>query len=478
MEGSLLDELASRAPNATILRDPAETATYAHDWWPRLLMRRRSGEQLPRPEAVVAPGDRDEVSAVLRWANDHGIAVVPYGAGTGVCGGAAPVADAITMDLKRLNRIGKLDPVAGLVEVEPGVIAQRLEDHVSARGWTVGHFPSSVNCSTVGGFLAIRSAGQASTGYGKLEDMVVSLEVVLADGQVLVTRPSPSSAAGPDLKALFLGAEGTTGVITRATLRLLPAPEVAVDRGYLLADLESGIQVLRDLLHSGLRPTVLRLYDETDTAVVFGNQGLEVPDGALLVVGCEGQAPIAEFTQQQVARIVSAGGGTDLGAGPGEHWRAHRHSVSFRFADYMRPGGAFGDALTLDTIEVATTWSNLHALYATMKQAMAEHVDLVLAHISHCYPSGASIYFTVGAVNDGDEAAALRRYDRVWEAAMRSCLAAGGTISHHHGVGLVRAPYLPEELGAAGFDVLRRVKTALDPNGILNPGKLGLGGDR
>ncbi|MDX1619838.1 MAG: FAD-linked oxidase C-terminal domain-containing protein, partial [Nitriliruptorales bacterium] len=288
-----------------------------------------------------------------------------------------------------------------------------------------------------------------------------------------------SSASGPDLTALFLGGEGTTGIITRAWLRVRPLPSVIVDRGYLVPDLQAGVRALRDIMHGDLHPAVLRLYDETDTALVFGGQGLEVPEGCLLIAGCEtSQAEIASITQDQVSAAVHDHGGQDLGEEPGRHWREHRHSVSYRFADYMKPGGAFGDALTLDTIEVATTWSNLQSLYSQMKEAMSEHVDLVLAHISHCYSAGASIYFTVGAINEGDEGRALERYDAVWDAAMRACLAAGGSISHHHGIGLARAPYLPDELGEVGYDVLRAVKSALDPGGRMNPGKLGLGASR
>jgi alkyldihydroxyacetonephosphate synthase len=476
LDAALIDDLRGRVGDAWLATDPADVDGYAHDWWPRLLMRRRAGERLPVPEAVVAPADRAELVALVRWCHEHRVAIVPFGAGTGVCGGAAPVQGAVTVDLKRLNRIAELDEVSGTVTVEPGVFGQTLEDHLAHRGWTLGHFPSSIQCSTVGGFLAIRSAGQASSFYGKLEDMVVGLEAVLADGSVYRARPVPQSAAGPDLKHLFLGGEGTTGIITSATLRVWPAPEVAIDRGFLLADVPTGLDTIRAVMRTGLRPTIVRLYDETDTAMVFGGQGIEVPDGCLLVMGCEGQTDVATFTAGVVRRIVAEHGGEDLGPEPGEHWRAHRHHMSYRFADYMKPGGAFGDAIALDTMEVAGTWAVLPGLYERVKAAIAEHVDLVFAHFSHVYPEGGSIYFTLGAVNDGDEARALARYDAAWDAGQRAAVAAGGTISHHHGVGLLRAPYLGDELGDVGLDLLRRVKAAVDPQGLLNPGKLGLGG--
>lgn len=453
---------------------PAHLGTYAHDWWPRLLMQRRAGAELPTPEVVAAPASRDELVALVRWAHAERVPLVPFGAGTGVCGGAAPVPGAVTVDLKRLNRILDLDEESGTVTVEPGVLAQSLEDHLAHRGWTLGHFPSSIHCSTMGGFLAIRSAGQASTGYGKLDDMVIGLEVVLPDGRVFTARDVPSSAAGPDLKRLFLGSEGTLGIITRATLHVRPAPATTLDRGFVVPDFATGLHAIRDVLRAGVAPPVVRLYDETDTAVVFGGQDLEVPDGCLLVTGCEGRTDVAAFTESVVQDVLAAVGAHDLGREPGEHWRAHRHGMSYRFAEYFRPGGTFGDALTLDTMEVAATWGRLPQVYTAVRDALSAHVDLVLAHVSHAYPSGACIYFTLGAVNEGDESAALRRYDAAWDAGQRAALAAGGTGSHHHGVGLLRAPYLGDELGEVGLAVLRAVKQALDPHGLANPGKLGL----
>jgi alkyldihydroxyacetonephosphate synthase len=474
VDPDLLDELRGRVPGARVTTGAVDNATHAHDWWPRLLMRRRAGEELPVPDAVVAPADRDDLVALLRWCDERGVAVVPFGAGTGVCGGAAPVAGAITVDLKRLNRIVGLDEASGTVTVQPGVFGQALEDHLRHRGWTLGHLPSSIHCSTIGGFLAIRSAGQASSFYGKLEDTVLALEVVLADGTVYRSRAVPSSAAGPDLDRLFLGGEGTTGIITEATLRVWPAPEVALDRGYLVGDLATGLRAIREIMWTGVRPTVVRLYDETDTALVFGGRGLDVPDGCLLVIACEGREDVAAFTADVVRRTLASHGAEDLGAGPGEHWRAHRHDMSYRFAEFAKPGGTFGDAVMLDTMEVAATWGRLEELYDRVHAALSEHAQMVFAHVSHVYPEGASIYFTFGAANDGDEAAALARYDAAWDAGQRAALAAGGTGSHHHGVGLLRAPHLPDELGPGGMEVLRRVKRALDPDGRLNPGKLGL----
>jgi alkyldihydroxyacetonephosphate synthase len=305
---------------------------------------------------------------------------------------------------------------------------------------------------------------------------VIGLTVVLGDGRVFERRAVPASSSGPDLVRLFLGGEGTTGIITRAVLRLDPAPESTVDHGWLLPDLSSGLDAVRAVVRTGVLPAVVRLYDETDTALVFGSQGLDVPSGCLLVTGAEGRQDVAAFTHEVAAGVLHGVGAVDLGPGPGEHWRAHRHDVSYRFADYFRPGGLFGDAVTLDTMEVAGTWAVLRDLYDRVRAALQTHVDLVLAHVSHVYATGACIYFTFGAANDGDEQRALARYDVAWEAGQRAALEAGGTCSHHHGIGLLRTRWLAEELGPVGMDLLRGVKGVTDPRGVLNPGKLGLGG--
>lgn len=474
VDAALLDRLRDVAPEARILTEPAEVGTRSHDWWPRMLMRRRAGEDLAPPDAVVSPASVEEVQATLRWCHDNDVAVVPFGAGTGVCGGAAPVAGAITLDLKRLTGIGAINASTGSVHVQPGVIGQTLEDHLLARGWTLGHHPSSIHCSTMGGFLAVRSAGQESSFYGKLEDMVIGLDVVLADGRLLSTPIVPSSASGIDLNRLFMGGEGTTGIIVGATLQIWPKPEIDLDRGFLFPDVASGLAAGRALLRTGLRPHVFRLYDEVDTAIVFSGQGLQPPQGCLSIVGASGDPDVAEFVAATAWRIFEEHGGQDLGAEPGENWRAHRHNMSYRFAQYFKPGGDFGDALTLDTMEIAATWDRLVPMYESVKAALSEHVDLVMAHFSHVYPTGGNIYFTLGAVNEGDEDKALARYDAAWQAGARAAIAAGGTMSHHHGVGLLRAPFLPEELGEVGMDVLTEVKRALDPKGLLNPGKLGI----
>ena len=453
---------------------PAELAARTRECWPALTMRERAGEKLPQPDVVVWPATTDEVAALYRWASERGVPLVPYGGGGGVTGGATPVPGCVMVDTKRLDRIGPLDEVAGLVTVEPGVIGQNLEDWLAARGWTLGHFPSSITISSVGGFAAARSAGQSSTKYGTFATMVAGLTAVLPDGTVLHRPPQPASAAGPDLAGVLLGAEGTLGLITEVVLRVHPAPQAVALRGYRLPSFAQGLDAVRAVLRTGMRPAVVRLYDEADTGLFHPDVG----GGCLLITMCEGWAPLVELEERSLAEAVAAVGGDDLGEEPGRSWLERRYEASYRLADYLKPGGAFGDAVAVDTMEVAAPWSGLPAAYDGIRAALGRHMDLVLCHASHAYSDGACLYFTFGAAGQGDEAAVRARYEQGWDAAMTAALAAHATITHHHGVGLLRVPWLRKELGEGGTLMLQRIKAALDPAGIANPGKLGLAADR
>lgn len=465
-----LDEL--RAVGITVSTEAGELAARTRDCWPALTMRERAGEQLVQPAAVVWPATTEQVADVYRWATRRRVPVVPYGGGAGVTGGAAPVAGGIILDTKRLRAILGLDEVSGIVTVQPGVIGQTLEEWLAARSRTLGHFPSSITVSSVGGFAAARSAGQASTRYGPFAMMVCGLEAVLPDGTILRRAPQPASAAGPDLAGLLLGAEGTLGVITELSLRVHPAPEAMVFRGFMVPSFGAGLAALRTVLQRGLRPAVVRLYDEHETQLSHA----EVAPGCLLVTVCEGWPPLAALEAAALADVVAAAGGDDLGEDPARHWHAHRYDVSYRLADLLKPSGLLGDAGAVDTLEIAAPWGLLDGAYAAVRAAVAGHADLVLCHASHAYPDGACCYFSFVIGGTGDEAAARARYESAWRDAMAAALGAGATISHHHGIGLLRAPWLAAELGDGQMALLRRIKGAVDPAGIANPGKLGLGG--
>ena len=460
----LVAALGAVVPPDRVRADAAERRAHARDCWPRLALAERAGVAAPEPDAVVRPLSTAEVAAVLRWASETGVPVTPYGAGSGVVGGAVAVHGGVMLDLSGLTGLVDLDEVSGVASFRAGTLGPDVEAAVNARGWTVGHFPSSIMCSTVGGWVAARGAGQLSTRYGKAEDLVVGLEAVLPSGEVWRTLPAPRTAAGPDLWRLLAGSEGTLGVVTEVTFRLHPLPEVRRFNGWLFGSLGAGLDALRAVMRTGARPAVLRLYDELDTTLVLGREG-----GALLVTVCEGDPDVVAAEEAVLRRACAAA--TDLGAEPGEHWWAHRYDVSFNLPRVLS-GQLLGPHGVADTIEVAALWARLPGVYDAMKAAMGEHAQVVFAHVSHCYPEGASIYWSF-AFDAASAVEAVTRYDAVWHAAMTACRAAGGTIAHHHGVGQARAPWLAAELGA-GFGVLRAVKAAVDPAGVCNPGKLGL----
>lgn len=471
LSAELLDELVGLVGPGQVSTEDGELAAHARDCWPRLIMRERAGETLPRAAAVVWPRSTAEAADLYTWATRQDVAVVPFGGGGGVVGGAAPVEGGIVVDTKRLNRVLDLDEVSGHVVVQPGVIGQNLEEWLGPRGYTLGHFPSSITLSSVGGFGAARSAGQLSTKYGTFPTMVAGLEAVLPDGTVVRRRAQPASAAGPDLVGLLLGAEGTLGLLTELTLRVHPKPQTMAFAGYRLPSFRAGVGVLREVLRTGLRPAVLRLYDETETQV---NHADEVSEGCLLVVVCEGWADLVALEDATVRAMVAAHGGDFLGEQPARHWHSHRYDVSYRLADFIKPGGVFGDAVAVDTCEVAAPWGALAATYDAVQAALRAEMDLVLCHASHAYADGAALYFTFGAAGHGDEDRVRTRYDTAWAGALDAAVASGATITHHHGIGTLRAPWLAAELGAGGMRMLRRIKAALDPAGIANPGKLGL----
>jgi alkyldihydroxyacetonephosphate synthase len=461
---SLAESLGALVGADRVRADAAERRAHARDCWPRWVLAERAGVATPEADVVVRPRSTAEVSSVLRWCTETGTPITPYGAGSGVVGGAVAMRGGVLLDLSGLAGLVTLDEVSGVATFRAGTLGPDVESAVNARGWTVGHYPSSIMCSTVGGWVAARGAGQCSTRYGKAEDLVVAIEAVLPDGTIWRTTPAPRTAAGPDLWRLLAGAEGTLGVVTEVTFRLSPLPEVRRFGGWLFPSLRDGLDALRAVMRTGARPAVLRLYDALDTTLVLGRD-----DGVLLVTVCEGDPDVVAAEEAVLRRCCAAA--TDLGPEPGEHWWAHRYDVSFNLPRVLS-GQVLGPYAFADTIEVAALWGRLAETYDAMKAATAPHVAVVFAHVSHCYPEGASIYwsFATDAASDAD---ALARYDAVWAAAMTACRAAGGTIAHHHGVGQARAPWLAEELGA-GYGVLRAVKAALDPAGICNPGKLAL----
>lgn len=436
------------------------------------LLRMRAGDASDAPDAVVLPGSHEQVLEVLRVCARHRVAVVPFGGGTSVVGGLVASRDGfagvVALDLGLLDRLVAVDAESMTAVLEPGLRAPEAERLLAGHGLTLGHFPQSYEYATLGGFAAARSSGQASAGYGRFDDMVVGLTVATPSGTLTLGR-APKSAAGPDLRQLVLGSEGAFGVITSLRLRVRPAPEERAYEGWRFGDFASGMAALRRLAQDdGPTPTVLRLSDETETMI-----GLARPDeigagggaGCLVVAGYEGTPAHVARAREHAAATLTACGGEHLGPEPGEGWAKGRFGAPY-LRDALLAHGA-----TVETLETAGFWSDLPGLYDAVRGALTAALEkpLVMCHISHVYPTGASLYFTVATAQRGDPVAQWAAAKRAANAAI---LRAGGTISHHHGVGRDhREPYA-EEIGELGVEILRAVKRRLDPEGVLNPGVL------
>jgi len=463
--------LAGRLPDGTISTDPQTLRQSAADSWPLALLRRVRGDDLPEPAAVISPATTGEVATVLAWASQTGTAVVPRGAGSGVCGGATADSDAVVLDLSRMDRIGEVDAISHTVEVQAGVRGDRLEQELAKLGLTTGHYPQSIAISTVGGWIAASSAGQASTGFGAIEDILLGLTAVLPDGEILRLRPVPRSAAGPDLRRLLVGSEGTLAVVTEATLACRARPTAWDWLAFGYPDFTTMAEALKDVRRAETGAAVLRGYDETDAQLGFG--ALNHTTGCVALAGfLAGPAgPPGLDARKQSATAILRTNGTELGARYGEHWWQHRNDAVQTFAQIMGPERTFGTGVIVDTMEVAGLWSAVPRLYESIRAALAAHAQAVACHLSHLYPSGSSLYFTF-LITATDDHEAETAYRAAWRQAAHGCTEAGGTITHHHGVGRLKAPFLAQDLGETGTAVLNTIRAALDPAGIMNPGGL------
>ncbi|MBL8604482.1 MAG: FAD-binding oxidoreductase [Myxococcales bacterium] len=505
MRDALAHDLRQCLGDAAVSTDDADRSAYAHDLWPRQLLATRA--RAPRPEgpgAVVWPRHRDDLVKLIAFARRHGVQLLPFGAGSGVVGATAPTREAVTVDMKRMRALHSLDLGRGRCEVDAGALGEHLENALRRKGATLGHFPSSIYCSTVGGWVATRSAGQCSGRYGKIEDMVLGVEGVLGTGEPF--HACAPESEGLDPRALIVGSEGTFGFLTRATLRVWPVPTAFRGLAYTFRSLEDAFTAMRALYQSGLRPAVSRLYDPFDTYVFL--QGNDKPlatrpavaptpatpstfTGALLrwaldrprplnalldlasehvytrsllIIGFETTAAEdAEALVTQARKLCLSLGGRDEGEGPARRWLLRRHAVSYR----MPP--TFERGLWVDTMEVAAPWSKLSALHSRVRDALGQG-GFVMAHFSHAYPDGCSIYFTFAGASP-DDRDALATYDATWQRALAAAHEAGGTVAHHHGVGRLKRAAMGLEWGA-GVRLLEGLRRAADPDQVLVRGAL------
>jgi len=452
--------LAELSAATTVVTDVAETADASRDWWPLAMHWALAGEVPARARVVCRPTSTAEVAAMARVCNRHGVPLTAAGGRSAVTGAAVPAFGGVLADLTGLAGVGDVDEDSGVVEVAAGTSGPELEEFLGRHGLSVGHFPQSFELATVGGWVACRGAGQYSTRYGKIEDLVAGLEVVLADGTVVRTGGAPAAASGPDLTQLFCGSEGTLGLITRVWLRTHPTPPAEQRAAYSFATFADGVEACRQIMRIGATPAVLRLYDTVESAA--SGRGGDGSTCTLLVLD-EGDRRIVEATMAVVADACRLGA-----PAPAElvaTWIEHRNDTSALEA-LTRQG------YIVDTMEIAARWSRLEGLFDGVRARLGDAgAKVASCHLSHSYPDGACLYFTFAAKPDPADVEST--YRALWDAGQQAVLDGGGNLSHHHGIGINRGRFVADALGDA-FGVLCAVKRALDPNGIFNPGKLGL----
>jgi alkyldihydroxyacetonephosphate synthase len=465
----LLDGLAGLVGAEHVHTDPETRIRHTRGKSTPDLLKMRQGDASDAPDAVVRPAGHDEVDAIVRYCSDHGIALVPFGGGTSVVGGLAARRDGfagvIALDLVRMKRLVRVDRESMTATLEAGMLGPEAEALLGEHGLTIGHHPQSFEYASIGGFAVTRSSGQASSGYGRFDSLVVGLRVAtpLGDWEL---GSAPANAAGPDLRELVMGSEGAFGVVTEVTVRVRAVPAVKVYETWRFGSFEEGAAAMRTLKQGGIEPTVLRLSDEMETMVNLADPsaiGAEGSGGCLMVTGFEGTQETVDRKRALVSAAVSDLGGTNLGLD--ESWADGRYDGPY-VRDSMLDLGVL-----VETLETATFWSNVPTLYESVRTALSESLGqaIILCHISHVYENGCSLYFTVAAKQEGD---GLDQWMAAKTAASDAIISTGSTITHHHAIGTDHKPWLVKEIGPVGVDVLRAVKERLDPAGVLNPGIL------
>jgi alkyldihydroxyacetonephosphate synthase len=451
------------------------------------LARLRGGRLDAAPDAILLPADTDAVRRVLEICAAEGIAVVPFGGGTSVVGGIEPLRGThsrlISLDLTRLRAV-EVDRRSLTATLSAGLRGPEAEAALSARGVILGHFPQSFEYATIGGFAATRSAGQASSGYGRFDALVSAVRLIAPAGE-LRTLETPHTAAGPSLRELVIGSEGTFGVIPEVTVRVRPQPRRRRYEAWIAESFDAGAEIVRALAQGPGLPDVIRVSDEEETEIslalsgprgfagtVFGGylRARRIRGGCLIVVGLEGDEESVARRRALAVRALRRGGGAYLGQAAGRSWERGRFQ-----GPYLRDT-LIGMGAMVETLETAHTWSRLAELHAAVVAAIRDSLSsqgtpgLVFCHLSHAYADGASLYFTF--ISRAKRGAEIEQWRETKRAASEAIVASGGTITHHHAVGRDHAPYMKAEIGETGIEVLRAVKDQLDPTGIMNPGKL------
>ncbi|MHA1730426.1 MAG: FAD-binding oxidoreductase [Promethearchaeota archaeon] len=463
-EDKVYEKLCGIFGKDNVTRDEIDKFSYSRDYWLISARWTLDGKLASVPDFIVWPESVDQVSELLKFANEVDMPVIPFGEGSGVVGAAIPVFGGILVDMKKMDAILEINDKNLTVTVQTGINGMNLERELNNAGYTMGHIPQSVRTSTLGGYIAMRAAGQFSTKYGKIEDMILSLEAVLPTGEVVRSKPSPRSSVGPQVDKLLVSSEGTLGIVTEATLRIWPKPEKRGLVSYAFDTIEDTLEAIREVLRKQAYPAVIRIYDHEETKRHFYDEP-KAKKRAMVVFVCEGAAPVVDVEVQITNEMCRKYNGVACGEGPVHHWFETRFNVSE--ASKFAPIGT-----VFDTIEVSVMWDGAAKLYHDVIAAMKGVKGNLLAsgHASHFYPQGVCWYFTFGgAPLDGQSDYEFYRAE--WDAAVEATMKAGGAASHHHGMGLNRTKYMHDQWGTL-FPLLQKIKRVIDPNNVMNPGKL------
>lgn len=464
MGSGIVESLKAALPAERVRTDDDLLQTRRHDYWVLSHLDDVQDRPAPKPACVVQPASVAEVVAVVNACRSSKTPIIPFGLGSGVCGGVIANSESVVLDMSAMNATRFIDAKNLLASFDAGRNGGDAEREVAEHGLTIGHWPQSVNISSVGGWIATRASGQFSTLHGNIEDIVYAIEAVLPNGEVITTGKAPRAAAGPDLRHIFLGSEGTLGVITGVTLSLRRKPEAERHSAYFCATMQQGFEAQREIVQRGWLPPVMRQYDAMEANRLFPEQARS--DRGLFIAVHEGPVGHVEAEKQAVADICAAGG---LEPAPEEvvaKWLHDRNHVP-GWESFLRSG------IVLDTIEISSTWDTIGEIYDEATRDLKDIPGVLAgtAHSSHVYRSGLNLYFTFAARPE-DSATMADTYRACWNAVLKATSRNGGGIAHHHGIGRVRRDHLEEELGPQGVKLLRTLKHALDPDGIMNPGVL------
>ncbi len=463
---TFIETIIRELSTVEVLEREEDRLIYAHGCYPVEYKWILQGKYKYLPSAILIPNDTQELSKIMKLANKFDVGIIPFGGGSGIVGGSIPENQEIMIDMKRFQEFS-INPINLTAVGGAGITGADFENMLNESGYTCGHYPQSFQSAVIGGMVATRAIGTFSTKYGKMDDMINSLEVVLPTGDIVNTNNVPKRSSGPELKDLFLGSEGVFGIVTKAELYIYPIAEIRSFETYTFPTTESGLEAIRSFIQKGIKPPVIRLYDEVEGEHKIHKYGFE-RGYALLILGFEGLVEMVNLEQKIVHDTCLASGGRHKGEKAAKEWFETRFSTK-KMLDYdVIKGG------TSDAIEVAAPWDKIIQVWTEMRKALAPYCDVVDCHFSHVYHSGSSVYVIFHAKTGGDDIDGEKRYQECLKVAIEASIANGGNVSHHHGVGKAKASFMHLEHGDAGHEVMKKIKSSLDPKGILNKGVLGL----